>query len=176
MDSDDGEAPLRVRVGGLSRPELVAALDRAGVLRNASAEILLGSRAFDDQAVESVLVVRRTVGELGLTRGATLSSIVATAYDAGLSLCPLITGPYLRLTLTDQDPAPDSVMSRGSAPSGSITVASPPLDEADDSPTGFYLRVVDGRLWLRGYHAGEQHLWSPDDCFAFRAVSPPREA
>jgi len=70
--------------------------------------------------------------------------------------------------MLDQASAPDSVMSNGSAPSASVTIASEPLDQDDVLPKGFYLRVVDGRPWLRGYHATDEHLWSPGDCLAFR--------
>lgn len=83
-------------------------------------------------------------------------------------LCPNITGPYLRLAMAGQKSSPDSVMSNGSAPSGSITVASASFDDDDVLPKGFYLRAVNGALWLRGYRATEGHIWSPDDCFAFR--------
>lgn len=174
MNDADSSMPIRLRVGELSRQELRAALDGRGVLLNASAEVLLASAAFDRQQVDSFNVVQCTVGRLGLRSGAALSSIIARAHEAGLSLCPPITGPYLRLVMASQESAPDSVMSNGSAPSGSITVAAPPLGD-DDYPKGFYLRAVDGVLWLRGYHSTDEHIWSPDDCFAFREEGSSRE-
>ena len=70
--------------------------------------------------------------------------------------------------MLDQQTAPDSIMSKGRAPSGSITVASIPLREDDEYPKGFYLRVVDGVPWLRGYRCTEQHNWSADDWLLFR--------
>lgn len=168
--TDDGSSfPLRLQVGGLSREQLLTALSEAGTALNASAELLLRHDVFDRQRVESFDVVRRTVGQLGLTSGASLSTVLATAIAHGLSPCPVITGPYLRLAVTDQESAPDSILSNGAAPSASVTVASAPLDHDDELPKGFYLRVVEGRRWLRGYHATDEHLWSPDDCFAFRS-------
>lgn len=140
---------------------------------NASAQVLLTDAAFDRQRVESFHVVLRSVGQLGLAAGGPLSAIFARAGEAGLSLCPLITGPYLRLAMTDQESAPDAVMSTGSAPSGSVTVASAPLDTDDALPKGFYLRVVEGRRWLRGYHASDEHIWSPGDTLAFRCDALP---
>ncbi len=168
MPGSDSPDTFRLQVGGLSRQGLLAALDAAGVGLNASAELLLSHEVFDRQRVETFDVVRRTVGQLGLTGGASLSMVLAAAQAHGLSLCPLITGPYLRLTWTDQEAAPDSVLSNGSAPSASVTVASEPLDSDDVLPKGFYLRVVEDRPWLRGYHATDEHLWSPGDCLAFR--------
>ena len=168
MSDADSSIEYQLRVGELSRQELRAALDGLGVLLNASAEVLLNSAIFDRQSYESFHIVQCTVGQLGIRHGPSLSSIFSRAHEAGLSLCPNITGPYLRLAMACQKSAPDSVMSKGSAPSGSITVASPPLDDDHVLPKGFYLRAVNGTLWLRGYHATERHIWSPDDCFAFR--------
>ena len=171
MKSADSSIPLQLRIGGLRREDLLASLDRLGVLLNASAEVLLNSDVFDRQRLDSFRVVQRTVGQLGFSNGAALSSIFARAHEVGLSLCPAITGPYLRLVMADQESAPDSTMSNGSAPSGSITVAAAPLDDDDDFPKGFYLRVVNGVLWLRGYRTTDKHIWSPDACFAFREDS-----
>lgn len=161
-----------MQVGALSRVQLLTALAAAGVGLNASAEVLLAHEMFDQQQAETFDVVQRTVEQLGLPDGAPLSTVLATAQAQGLALCPLVTGPYLRLAMLDQESAPDSVMSNGSAPSASLTVASAPLDATDVLPKGFYLRVVDGRPWLRGYHATDEHLWSPGDCLVFRAHPP----
>lgn len=163
----------RVSIGGLTHGALLAALGEAGVQLNASADILMSSAIFDVQERTSFAVVGRTVAELGLPAGGSLSTIYAQAQAAGLLLCPAITGPYLRLVTIDQQSAPDSVLSNGNAPSGSVTVASaPPAISDDEFPKGFYLRVVDGVVWLRGYRASEQHVWSPQDCFAFREPEP----
>jgi len=74
----------------------------------------------------------------------------------------------MRMALNEQPTSPDSVMSSGSAPTGALTVAAEPLSEDDDYPKGFYLRVVDGQAWLRGYRCANEHTWSPDDRFVFR--------
>jgi hypothetical protein len=143
-------------------------LNEAGVLLNEAADLLLANAAFDRQTRDRLVIVEYTVRQLGLESGAALSVIFSTASTLGLSLCPAITGPYLRLAVTDQESAPDSIMSKGSAPSASITVASAPLVDDDGYPKGFYLRVVEGVSWLRGYWTGDDHVWAPDDCFAFR--------
>ena len=49
----------------------------------------------------------------------------------------------------------------------SITIASEILTEDDDFPKGFYLRKIDGMLWLRGYLADQLHVWNPDNHFIF---------
>ena len=166
-DTGNGDSSS-LRVGGLSREELQSALDSADVLRNAHAEVLFESVAFDDRAGQDVVIVERTVADLGLSGGAVLSEIFSAALKQGLLLCPPDIGPYLRLALQTQTAALDSLMSSGRAPRGAVTVASLPLSDDDEYPKGFYLRVVDGRLWLRGYRCDDQHVWSPEDRFAFR--------
>jgi hypothetical protein len=160
---------LEVRVGGLSRAALCDRLAASGVLLNPHAETLLDSAALEPGPARVIVVTARSVAELGFGQGATLPAIFAAAPQQGLALCPPDTGPYLRLLLHEQADAPDAVMSSGRAPTGSLTVASAPLVDDDEYPKGFYLRVIEGRRWLRGYRCDDEHVWSPDDRFVFRA-------
>lgn len=157
-----------LRVGGLSRPELVDRLASNGVLLNAHAETLLRSAIFEVQPARVIALAERSVADLGAPEGATLPTIFRLAERQGLSLCPADTGPYLRLALEDQLEAPDAVMSSGRAPTASLTVASAPLDDDDEYPKGFYLRVITGQRWLRGYRCSLDHVWSGEDRFVFR--------
>lgn len=163
---------IHLQVGGSTRAALLQALRANDVSLNAHAETLLDHAVFDDDVSREITVIERTVGDLGLTHGATLPQIFAAARERGLELCPATTGPYLRLAMAVQESAPDSVMSAGRAPSGAVTIASAPLSDDVDYPKGFYLRVVDDRQWLRGYRCDDEHLWSPDDCFAFGSGQP----
>lgn len=164
-----------VVVGGLSRSDLLSALAAAGVRLNRSAEILMASDVFDTAHQEVVHPVVRTVDELGLAGEASLSRILATAQSLGLRLCPPTTAPYLRLALLHQPSAPDSVLTNGRAPTGSLTVSAAPLRADGDYPKGFYLRVIDEVPWLRGYQCTDEHLWSPEDRLVFDAgASGPR--
>lgn len=158
---------LEVSVGGLSRAELRRALTSRNINLNAHAETLLGADVFDRGAPRVVTVTERTVAALGGAEGATLPEILELAREGGLLTCPADTGPYLRLTLNDQATSADSVMSTGRAPEGSLTIASAPLSDDDDYPKGFYLRVVDGRPWLRGYRCDDEHIRSGGDRFVF---------
>jgi hypothetical protein len=161
-----------VRIGGLARAELREALTSAAVSLNESAERLLANSVFgSDEArtASTIEIVQCSVRDLGLLCGATLPQILAAAGESGLQPCPPYAGPYLRLAMLDQPNAPDSVMSKGRAPSGSITIASERLRPETDFPRGFYLRVVDGQRWLRGYRCTDDALWLADVEFAFRA-------
>jgi hypothetical protein len=143
-------------------------LSSRGILINGHAETLLKDVVFDDQAARPVVVTERTVAELGLDCGATLSQIFEVARQQGLLLCPVDTGPYLRMALKEQATSSESVMSSGRAPDGALTVATEALSKDDEYPRGFYLRVVDGQAWLRGYRCDDEHTWSPDDRFIFQ--------
>lgn len=160
-----------VRVGGRTRSELKAALAAAGVRLNVSAETLLEDPVFastEAETAEDVALVECSVGDLGLAEGVTLPQILGAAQEAGLLLCPPFAGPYLRLAMPEQPTAPDTVMSNGRAPSGSVTVASARLRPEAEYPWGFYLRVVSGEPWLRGFRCTDDAPWSPEARFAFR--------
>ncbi|KTR92106.1 hypothetical protein NS220_14400 [Microbacterium testaceum] len=169
IDGSD-RAEWTIDVGGLSRGDLIARLDACGIHRNPFAEILLADAVFDDAAHETVAVVERSVSDLGFPDGATLPDVFGAAARHGLGLCPPITAPYLRLATLDQASAPDSILSTGRAPTGSLHVASPPLRADHDYPKGFYLRVIDGVPWLRGYRCDDEYVLSPGDRLAFRVL------
>jgi hypothetical protein len=159
---------LEVIVGGLSRAELASQLSSSGVLLNSHAETLLSTIVFDRRPSHLIALVERSVAQLGFAEGTTLPTIFRAALQQGLALCPAYAGPYLRLALDDQIDAPDTVMTSGRAPTGSLTVASAPLKEDYEYPKGFYLRVIAGQKWLRGYRCDDEHVWSGEDRFVFR--------
>ena len=163
---------LEVSVGGLSRRQLMSSMSSRGILVNSHAETLLEDVVFRDRAPRPVVVTERTVAELGLPSGATLPQIFEVAQQQGLWLCPVDTGPYLRIALNVQVESRDSVMYSGRAPDGGLTVAAEVLSHDDEYPKGFYLRVVDGQAWLRGYRCDDEHVWSPDDRFIFQLPPP----
>ncbi|WP_424023802.1 hypothetical protein [Microbacterium sp.] len=168
----DSVSALDITVGGLSREELLAQLSAEGVLLNAHAEMLIAGPAFDNiSGGEKISITARSLIDLGLVDGASLSQIYARAEAQGLHLCPPVTAPYLRLATREQASAPDAVLSSRRAPSGSLTVAARAPWEDDELPKGFYLRVIEGQTWLRGYRCDDEHIWSPDDRFAFRSAT-----
>ncbi|MES1245800.1 MAG: helicase [Acidobacteriota bacterium] len=159
----------RIRVGGFSRSALLGRLESAGVELNEAARRLFADDRFTTSQVGSLVeIVELPVASLEFESGATFTQIVERATGRGLSLCPLEVGPHFRLQYMDQ---PEGFWgnppSQHCAPPGSITVASAPLADEDDAPKGFYLRRIQGVLWLRGYRSRQEHVWSPDDVFAF---------
>lgn len=163
--------PRSVLVGGLTGEQLADRLTAAGVLLNPYAKTFLAAATSEDAPEpEAVFVATRSVGALGLPEGGTLPEIFERATAQGLDLCPPATAAYLRLVTQGQATAPDSVLSTGRAPTGSLTVASPRLREDYEFPARMYLRVIDGDLWLRGYRCDDEHVWSADDTLVFRVV------
>ncbi len=156
-----------IQAGGHPRAELLRLLRGAGVWLNVHAETLLAHPVFDAPEARRLRIVEQTVGELGFEHGAVQSTVFTAARNQGLALCPLVTGPYLRLAMTEQASAPDSVLSAGRAPSGAIHVASDPQSQDVEYPKGFYLRVVDGQKWLRGYRCDDAYVFPPEQRLAF---------
>jgi hypothetical protein len=164
-----------VRIGGVGRLALLAEIQRNGIELNQTGLELFANDGFTTAEACSILeTVEITVACLGFARGATIADICERAAQLALCPCPLELGPHLRLQYRDQ---PEGRIghppSRHRAPPGSLTIASAPIADDDDIPKGFYLRRIDGVLWLRGYRSGPDHVWSQEDHFVF-AVSPGR--
>lgn len=158
-----------IEVGGLTNLQLFQGLQQNSILMNKYAErLLLSDGKFTTSETKYRLnTVQLTVRDLGYSNGATLPQIYERAIELGLELCPLELGPFLRLMYLDQPEGDVGNNSKHQAPSGSITVASEIVSEDDDFPKGFYLRKINGELWLRGYIADHLHIWHPSDQFIF---------
>lgn len=158
-----------VDVGGLSKVALLDELQCHAISLNESANRLFASPHFaTSDTRRSLTAVALTVRDLGFPHGATTAKIYAQAAALGLELCPMELGPHFRLQYLDQ---PEGYwgqpVRQHQAPSGSITIASQALAQDDDFPKGFYVRRIKGELWLRGYRAGADHVWEPDDHLLF---------
>lgn len=158
-----------VCIGGMTKRELLSALQRNAIQLNEIAEVLFAHKGFEtSEARSTVEAIDISVGELGHTRGATIAQVFDRAAERGLALCPLELAAHLRLQFTDQ---PEGFwghpVSRNCAPSGALTVAARPLATDDGVSMGFYLRRIRGVLWLRGYRSPAEHVWDADDRFVF---------
>ncbi len=161
--------PRHVQVGGANKRELLSRLHETNIQLNPLALTLFADDRFTTtghRATINITVI--AIGELGFDAGATFSQIVARAANTGLEPCPLELAPHLRLQFANQ---PEGFIgqpvSQNCAPPGAITVASAPLSPDDEFLKGFYLRRIEGVLWLRGYRSWYGHVWSPSDRFVF---------
>ena len=162
-------ASRAVSVGGQSKQELLAQLVAGGVELNEAAHILFSSDRFaPSDAHQSLVTVELTVRQLGFAQGATTAVLHDKAVALGLRLAPLELGPYLRLQYLDQPEGNDGFpATKHRAPPGALTVASAPLSEDAAFPKGFYLRRIQGVLWLRGYWCDAANVWDADDRLIF---------
>lgn len=155
-----------VEIGGLNKSQLIKKLRVHAVFLNELGEKILMDEHFTTSHIKySLETIELTVGELGLFKGDTLSGIFNKASELGLKLCPLEIAPYLRLNYLDQPKSKECP--KFQAPRGAITIASDIIKEDSDFPKGFYLRNINGELWLRGYIASDDYIWDPKDCFVF---------
>lgn len=157
-----------IELGGISKACLLERLRDHAVCLNAYAEALFASPLFTTSASRyRVQYVVISVGELGLTTGGCMPAIQQRAAQCGLSVCPVELGPFLRLHDFDEPEISQSPSGSGRAPEGAVTVMSEPLCKDHNFPGGFYLRRVDGVLWLRGYCSDDEHVWNPTDRLAW---------
>ncbi len=164
-----GRGPQRVSIGGVPKKRLLQLLNDHRVQLNEAAATLFADPRFTISDYRLLVeVVSITVAELGCVEGATYEQVTMAAARAGWLECPLELGPHVRLHYLNQPEGHLGYpLTQNQAPPGSITVASRPLDDSDETPKGFYLRRIDGVLWLRGYRSWPGHIWSPDDVFLF---------
>ncbi len=165
--------PVNIKYGGMNSTQLLEALNANQVQLNASAMALFEHPNFATSALQSQLwVVQVSVADLGFANGAIIQDIYTQASTHGLALCPIELGAHYRLGYLEQ---PEGFIgfapTQHRAPPGSVTVASGAISADDAVPKGFYLRRIEGTLWLRGYHCDAAHVWSPEDVFAFRTIA-----
>lgn len=158
-----------VQIGGRTGDQLMGDLVSAGIRLNKHAKTLLASGRFQvEKKPRQIEVVVLSVAELGFPNGAGIQAIRKRALERQLALCPIETAPHFRLQYRDQpEGSIGHPSTQGVAPPGSITVASEPLDAEDDFPKGFYLRRIDGALWLRGYRSDDTHILNAHDRLAY---------
>lgn len=156
---------ITLTFGGYSRDALLMRLRASRVEMNDFGRALMERPEFENPPRSDVDVVILSAGSL--RPGLSFDEVVDAAAGIGLAPLPLTVGPWLRLAMLDQPDAPDSVLSAGRAPSGSIHVISPPPSLDDAYPKGFYLRTVDGVPWLRGFRCDATYVWPPDSLLAF---------
>jgi hypothetical protein len=164
---DATKASIRqIDMDGLSKADLVARLQSHSIMLNKYADILFSSDLFVPSSEKgSVSIIELSIIDLGFRDGANLVEIQQKANELGLHECPIELGPYFRLQYLDQNEEYENTKNK--APVGSITVMSKILLDDDDFPKGFYLRKIDGKLWLRGYICSMDYHWNQDDRLAF---------
>lgn len=156
----------QIDLDGLSKIDLLARLQSHSIMLNKYADILFSSDLFVPSSEKRLAtIIELSIIDLGFRDGANLIEIQQKAKELSLHECPVELGPYFRLQYLDQNEEYENTKNK--APVGSITVMSKILLDDDDFPKGFYLRKIDGKLWLRGYICSMDYHWNQDDRLAF---------
>jgi len=122
-DSNRMFIPSAVRIGGMSKSDLLRALREQNVRLNNAAEALFEDRRFTTLGNQHLIeIAALTVSELGFGEGATYGQLIARALASGWSECPLELGPHLRLQFLDQ---PDGADGRPLTHGQALLVPSP---------------------------------------------------
>lgn len=158
---------IEIQFGGNSKKELLKKLKSSGILLNNFAERIFSSEYFKVSGhPQQISLTEIKVKDLGFSVGATTPQIQKHLKKFGLSVCPLEIAPYLRMNYINQKEI--KCETKNQNPPGSLTVFSKVLSKDDNFPKGFYLRKIDGKLWLRGYICTLDYIWKPDDKLIFK--------
>jgi hypothetical protein len=151
-----------ISYGGITKDELYNQLINENICFNEYAKVLFKSDVFVTCSEKKIAkIVELTIQDLGFPNGAQFKDIFEKMSTLGLLLCPLEVGAYLRLSYMDQKE--EIEIGKNKAPKGSITIFSKiGKEEDDDFPKGFYIRKMEGKLWLRGYICPMDYLWEPE--------------
>jgi hypothetical protein len=160
---------INLEYGGLSKTDLLMRLNSSGILLNEFAKTILSSELFKvAHQTKQITLSVVSIKELGFAEGATMPQIKRKIKEYRLTECPLEIAPYLRLFLKKQREV--KIERVNQTPLGSLTIFSKPLVEDDNFPKGFYLRKIEGKLWLRGYRCSLDYVWSPNDKLVFQLL------
>ena len=157
----EGVVLKEINYGGITKEELFTRLINEKIYLNEYAKVLITSDIFVTSFQKRIAnIVELSIHDLGFENGATFTEIIQKIQKYGFMLCPLEIGPYLRLSYMDQKEEIES--GKNKAPKGSITIFSKiEKEQEEEFPKGFYIRKMDGKLWLRGYVCPMDYLWEP---------------
>ena len=163
---------LNVSIGGLAKADLLERIEVTGIKINSLALEIFSDENFRTQERASTIeVILKTVSELGLPHGGVLTQAIDAAEALGFGLCPMELAPHLRLAYLDQEEGAVGLeTTEHRAPPGSITIVDQRPKEDESEYRGFYLRRIEGTLWLRGYKSWSGHVWQPQDMLAFTSA------
>ena len=158
-----------IEYGGISKEDLLEKLQASGIRLNSFAEIIFSSEFFKTSIYKhAIQIAEISIGELGFDNGATIPEIKGRIKSFGLAECPLELAPYLRLKFPDQQEVIDGSAKQNQSPPGAVTIFSELVTNDDDFPKGFYLRKIDGELWLRGFTCSMDFVWNREDRLIFK--------
>jgi len=158
---------IDIEYGGLCKSDLLKKMNSSDILLNEFAETIFFSEFFKvSNKRQQITIIATTIKDLGFSKGATIPKIGRCIKSHRLSECPMEVAPYLRLILKNQKEIKKETKNK--TPAGSLTIFSKPIVKDDNFPKGFYLRKINGKLWLRGYCCSLDYIWNPNDKLVFK--------
>jgi hypothetical protein len=159
---------IDIEFEGISKNLLLQRLNQAGIMLNEYAKVIFAHELFQTLEMKKTITVKKvSIEALGFPQGATNAEISARINEIGLTECPLEAAAWLRIQLTDQQELSNSLSTKNQSPLDALTVFSKPVIDDDDFPKRFYLRKMEGTLWLRGYTCSNDYVWKPSDQMIF---------
>lgn len=145
-----------IKIGGITKTQLLKKLSEASVQFNKYAEILFEHPQFmPTEKIENKKLVKVNLADLNLSNPCSFQEIINHASALNLKLCPLYLAAFLRLEYLDQPTGPY------------LTIASNNLSKDENYPIGFYIRKLDNIFWLRGYNVDGVCEWPTENEFVF---------
>ena len=154
-----GEFPvwLELEVGGRSRDELLAEIEKAGMFATDYTKDIMSKDAWRPGERENVRFAKAQVRELGFTQDPTNCELCDRIEELGFSPCEPCDGPALRIAFKDQ-------------PWGMVCwTVMKQITFSVCRPAFFALeRNDDGEMWLSGLWNIPDGRWNIDDEAVFR--------
>lgn len=145
-----------ISIGGLTKNDLLQKLIKTGIQFNKYAHTLFEHPQFiPPEKAELVKIVITKLSDFNLENPCSFHQMLVRASSLGLKPCPLYLAAFLRLEYLEQAPGPY------------LTIASYKPENNEDFPNGFYIRNIEGSLWLRGYRADDFCEWPKENEFVF---------
>jgi hypothetical protein len=147
-----------IKLGGIKNGiGLCVAIDEARIEVSGWAYDMLSRSVFVLTATEMEIdLVRTRVARLGFTKTTRCDKIYARALRLGLEPCNTEDGPNLRVQYTDQ-------------PKGErLRICSKPIFNSSRRLRVFLVEHAGSKLYLKGFFAAPDDLWSPDAEIVFR--------
>jgi len=111
------------------------------------------------------LLINQLINGLVFKNGANLLEIIKEAQIIGLNLYSVEVTQLLRLNYQQTDT--QGIKRQFKTPERAVTVVSEILKDQVSFPKGFYLRKIDGELWLRAYICDYEHIFESHEYFIF---------
>ncbi len=163
---------ITLKPNAFPKDQIMNKLEEHNVLINPYAKEFFLHPTFSTDHTREMTVAMASLREIGLENGATLNEIFQQIRKSHFKPCPTNTGLFLRFIWKNQPQSHNSILSgTHCSPEQAVVVLSEPVERDDAFPKGLYLRVVDGRLWLRGYVCESEYRFSCNDVFAFEKGS-----